>query len=133
VLESVALIDQGRAPRIVQDDSRASYEPLCRDEHAAIDWRKPATAVHNLIRGCDPQPGAYTAVGDERLRLYESRRVDGQGAPGTVLAIGPEGITIATGDGAVRTGKARVEGTREKVAAADAAGALGIGVGARVG
>jgi methionyl-tRNA formyltransferase len=133
VLESVALIAAGRAPRLVQDEAEASYEPLCRDVHAAIDWTKPAATVHDLIRGCDPQPGAFTAVGEQRLRLYESRRVDGQGAPGTVLALGPDGMTIATAPGAVRVGKARVDGTRDKLAAADAAAPLGLGVGSRFG
>ncbi len=133
VLESVALIDAGRAPRVVQDETRASYEPLCRDPHGAIDWTKPAQRVHDLIRGCDPQPGAYTSVGEKRLRLYESRRAEGKGAPGTVLALGTDGMTVATGDGAVRAGKARVDGTREKVAAAEAAATLGITVGSSLG
>jgi methionyl-tRNA formyltransferase len=133
VLESVTLIDAGRAPRLVQDERLASYEPLCRDVHAAIDWGKPAQAVHNLIRGCDPQPGAHTAAGSGRLRLYESRRADGNGAPGTILALGPEGLTVATGDGAVRAGKARVDGMRDKVPAAEAAAVLGLGVGGRLG
>ena len=110
VLESVALIDAGRAPRVTQDESRASYEPLCRDAHAAIEWTQPARRVHDLIRGCDPQPGAHTPVGDKRLRLYESRRVEGQGAPGTVLALAVDGMTIATAEGAVRVAKARVDG-----------------------
>ncbi|MEO6025512.1 MAG: methionyl-tRNA formyltransferase [Candidatus Binatia bacterium] len=133
VLESVALIDAGQAPRIVQDESQASYEPLCRDAHAAVDWTKPAQRVHDLIRGCDPQPGAYTAVGEKRLRLYDSRRVDGTGAPGTVLAIAADGITIATGSDAIRAGKARIDGTKEKLAAADLASTLGITVGSRLG
>jgi methionyl-tRNA formyltransferase len=133
VLESVALIDAGRAPRVTQDESRASYEPLCRDAHAAIEWTQPARRVHDLIRGCDPQPGAHTPVGDKRLRLYESRRVEGRGAPGTVLALAVDGMTIATAEGAVRVAKARVDGTRDKLAAADAAAALGITVGARLG
>jgi methionyl-tRNA formyltransferase len=133
VLESVKLIDEGRAPHEVQDESRASYEPLCRDQHAAIDWTKPAQTVHNLIRGCDPQPGAYTTTGDKRLRLYESRRADGTGAPGTVLAIGTDGITIATSDGAIRAGKARIDGTKEKVPAPDAAATLALTVGSRLG
>lgn len=132
VLESVALIDAGRAPRVMQDESRASYEPLCRDVHAAIDWSKPAQTVHNLIRGCDPQPGAHTTVGDKRLRLYESRRAAGSGKPGTILAIGPDGLTIATGDGAVRAGKARIDGTRDKLPAAEVAATLGLTVGKRL-
>ena len=133
VIDSVALIDAGRAPRLVQDERLASYEPLCRDIHAAIDWQKPAQKVHDLIRGCDPQPGAHTPAGQGRLRLYESRRVEGSDAPGTILALGSDGLTIATGVGAVRAGKARVDGTRDKVPAAEAAAALGLTVGSRLG
>lgn len=133
VLESVALIDQGKAPRLVQDESRASYEPLCRDAHAAIDWTTSTQKVHDLIRGCDPQPGAYATAGEKCVRFYESRRAEGKGAPGTVLAIAADGITIATGDGAIRAGKARIDGTKNKRAAADVASTLGLSVGSRLG
>ena len=134
VVDAVALIREGRAPRIPQDESRASYDPLCRDEHAAVDWARPAAEVHNLIRGCDPQPGAHTVWRDARLRLYESRRVPGKAgaAPGTVFAIGGEGITVACGDGgAVRCARARDGGT--KAAAAGLAHTIGLEPGARLG
>ena len=129
VLDAVALVREDRAPRVPQDESRATYDPLCRDEHAAIDWSRPAAAVHDLIRGCDPQPGAHTAWRGARLRLYEPRRVAGRSgaAPGTVLAIDADGITVAAGDGAVRAARARDGGA--KAAAADVARALGIGPG----
>ncbi|MEB2285385.1 MAG: hypothetical protein B6D46_00955 [Polyangiaceae bacterium UTPRO1] len=133
VLESVALIDAGRAPRLPQDEALASYEPLCRDQHAGIDWTKPAPRVHDLIRGCDPQPGAHTSAGGKRLRFYESRRAAGEGIPGTILALAPDGVTIATGGGAVRVGKARIDGAPEKLPAAEVAAALGLGVGSRLG
>ena len=77
VLDSVELIAAGKAPRVPQDESRASYDPLCRDEHAAIDWSRPVREVYNLIRGCDPQPGAYTWFRGEKLRLYDCRAVPG--------------------------------------------------------
>ena len=66
-LEAVALVRAGEAPRLEQDEARATYDPLCRDEHAAIDWTGPAATVHDLIRGCDPQPGAHTTAGGARL------------------------------------------------------------------
>ncbi len=135
VLESVALIDAGRAPREVQDETRATYEPLCRDAHARIDWSRPATTLHDLIRGCDPQPGAYTFVGTSRVRLYESRRVDGGAAtspPGTILAMETSGVLVATGGGVVRFAKARIDGTREKCSAREILTALGVGVGDRL-
>ena len=134
VVDAVALIREGRAPRIAQDESEASYDPLCRDEHAAVDWGRPAAAVHDLIRGCDPQPGAHTRWRDGRVRLYEPKRVPGTAgaAPGTVLAIGPEGATVACGDGgAVRWARGRDGGT--KAAAAELARAIGLEPGARLG
>jgi methionyl-tRNA formyltransferase len=135
-LASVAAIADGTAPRIVQDESRATYEPLCRDPHAGIDWSRPASVVHNLIRGCDPQPGAHTPAGTGRLRLYESRRQpsgSAGAAPGTIVALDGGAVVVAAADGVVRVGKARVDGTREKTAASDATSAVGLRVGDRLG
>ncbi len=131
VLDSVELIAAGRAPRLPQDEAAATYDPLLTDAHAAIDWGHGAAAVHNLIRGCDPQPGAHTAWRGGRLRLFEPRRVPGAGAPGAVLAVDAGGMTVATADGAVRCGRARGDGP--KAAAAEVAVALGIAPGARLG
>src|SRR3989449_63880 len=134
VLDAVALVREGRAPRVPQDESRASYDPLCRDEHARIDWSRPAAEVHNLIRGCDPQPGAHTVWRGARLRLYEPRRVVGTAGavPGTVLALGPEGLVVACGGGgAVRCTRARDGGT--KAAAAEVAQTIGLPAGSRLG
>jgi methionyl-tRNA formyltransferase len=130
-LDAVALVRDGRAPRVVQDEAQATYDPLCRDEHAAIDWTRSAATVHDLIRGCDPQPGAYTTVAGARLRLYEPHRVPGDGAPGTVLAVDGDGITIAAAGGAVRCARARDGGA--KAAAAEVAQKLGLGAGVRLG
>jgi methionyl-tRNA formyltransferase len=131
VLDAVALVREGGAPRLLQDESQASYQPLCRDEHSAIDWTCAAPTVHNLIRGCDPQPGAYTSWQGTRLRLYEPHRVDGEAPPGTVVAVGEGKITIAAAGGLVRCARARDGGT--KAPAADVARALGLGPGARLG
>src|SRR5213594_1197903 len=118
VVDAVALIREGRAPRVPQDESRASYDPLCRDEHAAIDWGRPAAEVHDLIRGCDPQPGAHTVWRGAPLRLYEPRRVEApaRAAPGTVLAIGNDGLTVAARDGAIRCPRARNGGVKATAA-----------------
>jgi methionyl-tRNA formyltransferase len=134
VLDAVALVRAGTAPRIPQDETQATYDPLCRDEHAQILWDAPTTRVHNLIRGCDPQPGAHTRWRGKMLRLFDSRRASaprGGAAPGTVLAVDAAGITVATADGAVTCGRARGDGP--KAAAAEVARALGIEPGARLG
>ena len=130
-VDAVGLVREGRAPRVQQDEALATYDPLLTDAHAAIDWSRPVATVHDLIRGCDPQPGAHTSFGGTRLRLYDPHRVDGAGVPGTVVAVDAAGITIAAQGGAVRCARARDGGA--KAAAAEVARALGIAAGARLG
>jgi methionyl-tRNA formyltransferase len=131
-IESVEMLLAGTARGVPQDTSKASYEPLCRDEHAGVDWAKPARVVHNLVRGCDPSPGAHCRAGGKRVRLYGSR-IGGRAAgkpPGTVIAVGEKGIEVATGDGSVCFAKLSIGGP--KVAAAQAAGEIGVCAGDRL-
>ena len=132
VIDAVKLIAGGSPPRIVQDESRATYDPLCRDEHAAIDWQRPVADIYNLIRGCDPQPGAFVRCGGEVVRCHDARRADAtSGSPGSIAAIGPNGVTIAAPGGAIRIGRLRVGA--KKLPAAEAAAQLGLKVADRFG
>jgi len=131
VLESVDLIAAARAPRIEQDESRATYDPLCRDEHAQVNWSLPVDEVYNLIRGCDPQPGAFAMRGPNKIRLYDARKVDLTGiAPGVLADIGEAGMVIGAAGGAIRIGRVRANG--KKVTAAAAAAVVGLTVGERL-
>jgi methionyl-tRNA formyltransferase len=118
MVEAVDLIKSGNAPAIAQDESKASYEPPCRDEHARVDFAKPAREVCNLIRGCDPQPGAFATAGDKRIRLYEaSFSATGPDAqPGTIVAIDAEGMKIALAGGTIAVKRARIDPNPKKVA-----------------
>src|SRR5262249_16605164 len=109
ISEAVALIAGGHPPRVVQDESKATYDPPCRDEHAVIDWSRPAPEVYNLVRGCDPQPGAHTAWRDKRLRIFECRleRGDGRGAPGELIDLGGEDVKVALAGGTLIVKKIR--------------------------
>jgi methionyl-tRNA formyltransferase len=98
IAESVRLVREGKAPRLVQDEWLATYERPCRDEEAKLDWNRPAGETYNLIRGCNPQPGAWTTREDEVLKVFECERVDGSpegGKPGQVLAIDDQGVILA--------------------------------------
>jgi methionyl-tRNA formyltransferase len=119
IAEAVDLIKAGQAPRIVQDERLATYEPLCNDKVAQIDWARPAEEVYNLIRGCDPQPGAYTLFGGKKVRLFDVRRTElpAGAAPGEVTAVAAEGFTVAAADGAIRVGKVRGEAGKQEAAA----------------
>jgi len=131
VLESVERIAAGTAPRIPQDEASASYDPLCRDEHAQVDWLRPVEEVYNLIRGCDPQPGAYVVRDGAKIRFFDTRRADRTDvAPGVIGEISDAGMVIGGTGGAVRVGRVRL-GER-KIAASEAVRELGLSVGARL-
>ena len=73
MLELVDLVKAGKAPRIKQDHSKATYEGRCGPDNARIDWGKPWKQIHNLIRGCNPAPGAWTNLGGQKLQIFESK------------------------------------------------------------
>jgi methionyl-tRNA formyltransferase len=131
--EAVDLIKAGNAPRIVQDESKASYEPPCDDEHAKIDWSKPAYEIHNLIRGCDPQPGAHTTWQGKMVRVFDARLQQNanSAAAGQVTGIGGEDITIALNGGTLTVKRMRGEGG--KISAAEFAKQVDLKVGDRLG
>jgi len=118
MIEAVDLIKSGKAPAIVQDESKATYEPPCRDEHAKVDFAKPAREVFNLIRGCDPQPGAFANFGDKRLRLYEVALSTNnlEDERGTIVTIDSDGMKIALGGGTITVKRVRIDPNPKKVA-----------------
>lgn len=130
VLEAIDLVAAGKAPRLVQEEALASYDPLCRDEHAEIDWTHPARQVFNLIRGCDPQPGAYTPFAGDKLRLYEPSLLDGRFEAGVIAEVSDDGIVIGAGGGGVRV--RRVRFGDKKQAAVEFAAARGLRAGAKI-
>ncbi len=133
-VDAVALVREGRAPRTPQDDAHATYDPLLTDAHAEIDWSRPAAALHDLIRGCDPSPGAHTRWRDRPLRLFEPKRTDasaGGSPPGTVLALDADGIVVAAGQRAVRCKRLRADA--QKASATEIAPTIGLTRGARLG
>jgi methionyl-tRNA formyltransferase len=69
LVESVALVEAGNAPKMPQDEAGATYEKPAEGRLARIDWRRPLAEVYNLIRGCDPSPGAWTRWDDKSLRV----------------------------------------------------------------
>jgi methionyl-tRNA formyltransferase len=134
MIEAVDLIKTGNAPAIVQDESKATYEPPCRDEHAKIDFAKSARDVFNLIRGCDPQPGAFANLGDKRIRLYEASFSGDHvsGDKGKIVAIDPAGMKIALDGGSITVKRARIDPNPKKATPGELAASGEISVGAQL-
>ncbi len=111
LVESVDQVATGNAPRIVQDENHATYEGWCGSQDARVDWSQNAGRVHNLIRGCDPQPGAWTTLNDEKISLFgstEASRDNMPVDPGTILSIDETGVTVSTDVGSVKIKRVRV-------------------------
>jgi methionyl-tRNA formyltransferase len=125
MIEALDLIAAGRAPSIVQDDSLATYEPPCRDEHAKVDFTKPAREVYNLVRGCDPQPGAHANLGERVLRLYDAGfdRTPARAPAGTIESIDAEAMRIALDGATLLIKRARFDPNPKKLAPAELAAA----------
>jgi methionyl-tRNA formyltransferase len=133
-VEAVELIKQRKAPRIPQDDSKATYEPPCDDRVAAVDFEKPITAIYNFIRGCDPQPGAYITVRGKKVRLYDARI---QSSPtekrtGEIISFSEGGVQIALKGGIIRVSKLKVD-KGEKIGPKEFAQIFDLKVGDRLG
>ena len=134
IMEAVDLIKKGKAPRIPQDESKATYEPPCDDRVASVNFAKPVSEIYNLIRGCDPQPGAYTTFKEKRIRFYDARKralQAGEGA-GEIAAIEKEGLEIALQGGIIIVGKLKVD-KGEKIGPIEFAQSIGLKVGDRLG
>jgi methionyl-tRNA formyltransferase len=134
IAEAVDLIKSGNAPKIPQDDSLATYEPPCDDAVAAIDWSNSASDVYNLVRGCDPQPGAYLIFKGDKVRLYKVRLLasNQEQRPGKILDIGNGEIMVALNGGALGIGKIK-DSSGPKIDADEFAKKMGLKVGMQFG
>jgi len=133
MMESVDLVREGRAPKILQDDDKATYESWCRKGDVEVDWSKPVRDVYNLIRGANPRPGAWTTIDGREVEVLDCERVDGDpGAPpGQVVEVDGERLVVAADGGAIAVRVVRADG--DKVAAGEFARTAGVEPGAVLG
>ena len=102
IVEALELAGCGGLHRTPQPAQGVSYAHKVDKAEAAIDWREPAMAIERRLRAFDPFPGASATLDDTTLKCWRGRVVAGSGAPGSVLAVGAEGITVACGQGALQ-------------------------------
>lgn len=95
-------------PATPQAEEGVTYAQKIDKAEARIDWIQTASQIDRQIRALSPFPGAWTMLGTERIKLLQSRVVQGSGQPGEVLS----GFTIACGEGAVEIITAQREGKR---------------------
>jgi methionyl-tRNA formyltransferase len=123
LVESVRLVREGNAPRIIQDESRMTYEPPADDANSAIAWTRPAREVYDLIRGSNPSPGAHAMLRGVQVRIFDARMTPGEpaAAPGTILASEEDRIDIALLGGVLHAHRLQLASRKKLPAAAFAA------------
>jgi methionyl-tRNA formyltransferase len=137
MLESVDLVKAGKAPRIKQDESQASYEGRCTADNARIDWGKPWRQIHNLIRGCSPAPGAWTMLDGKVLQIFESKPLPARdpkgigGKLGEIVEVDADGFTAVCADGRIKVLRVK-PADGPKVAAGEFAAQVKLAVGAKL-
>ena len=124
MLEAADLVVSSKSKEIPQDESKASYEGWFREAEARIHWANHVDVIHNLIRGADPAPGAWTTVNGTKLQLFDSRkelvRTFGavKGKIGEVVEAAEGRMVITAQGGRIHAGKAKL-GDGKKVTAGD--------------
>ena len=134
MLEAADLVVAGKHNELVQDESQASYEGWCRAAEAKIHWNNHVDYIHNLIRGCDPAPGAWTTLAGKKVQLFGSRkhltRTFGavKGKPGEIATVTESALFVTAQGGQIEVAKLKHEDGK-KISAADFAALHGLTVG----
>jgi len=74
MLEAADLVMAGKHKEVVQDEAKATYEGWCRKAEAKISWASHVDFVYNLVRGCNPAPGAWTTLDGKELQIFDARK-----------------------------------------------------------
>jgi methionyl-tRNA formyltransferase len=131
LLQAADLVIAGRATEWTQDESQATYEGFVREAESKINWANHVDFVYDLIRGCNPAPGAWTTLkrddSEEKLYLFDAKKIM---APtfaavrgkklGEVVSAGPEGLRIHAQGGFIEVSRVRLgDGAKVKTSEVD--------------
>jgi methionyl-tRNA formyltransferase len=107
-VEAVNLIDTNNYSRIVQDEKKATYESWCKKSNSKIDWNKSGQEIYNLIRGCNPQPGAWANFRKSQYSFYDTNfeiKKNIKFLPGQIILINKDEILISVIGGVLKVSR----------------------------
>jgi len=138
MLEAADLVAAGKHRERVQDESQASYEGWCRRAEARINWASHVDFVYNLVRGCNPAPGAWTTLEGKELQIFDARkhpvRTFGavKGKIGEIVELSDKSFQVSAQGGRIEVLRAKL-GDGKKLAAAELLSSGAIKAGAILG
>jgi methionyl-tRNA formyltransferase len=119
LLQAADLVVAGRHTETMQDESQASYEGWFRAEESRINWANHVDQVYNLIRACNPAPGAWCELGGVKVQLFDCRKhpvrrfAEVRGKPGDIVHIGAHSLTINAQGGTIEVLRLKPEGGKK--------------------
>jgi len=138
MLEAADLVVAGKHKEVAQDESKASYEGWFRANESKVSWNNHVDFIHDLVRGADPAPGAWTTIGGKKLQLFGSKkhlvRTFGavKGKIGEITAITDAGMRVTAQGGQIEISKVKAEDTK-KISAQEWSKGAGVGTGTILG
>ena len=124
MLEAADLVFAGKHRELTQDEAQASYEGWCRKAEARINWANHVDFVYNLIRGCNPAPGAWTTLAGTELQIFDARKIPVRtfgavrGKIGEIVEAGKDSFQVTAQGGRIEVLRAKL-GDGKKVGAGE--------------
>jgi methionyl-tRNA formyltransferase len=117
LLKVIRDLERGQISKKPQDEAEVTFAQKIELEDCQIDWSLPASRVHNLVRGVNPYPGAWTFVNVrqevKRMKIFSTRVTEHLGGnPGQILGLSKEGLTVACGEQALQLLEVQLEGKK---------------------
>jgi methionyl-tRNA formyltransferase len=119
VLETVRLIESGKATPLPQNDVLASPAPKIFKETCRIEWDRPSELVRNFVRGLSPYPAAWTLLDGRSMKVFRLHTTDHSGRnaePGTISIVEGREMLVRTSDGWLEILELQMEGKKRMTA-----------------
>lgn len=113
--DTLRQIADGTVSRQPQNDAEATYARMLDRDIERIDWHQPASAIHNLVRGLNPWPGAYCRLQNKSLKIWQTKvydEIEPCALPGRIVQLTKEGFVVETGKGTIEILEVQPESKR---------------------
>ena len=114
LIETLKQIEKGTAPRIPQNHEEFTYAPMMNKALGEINWSKSAREIHNLVRGVNPWPSAYTTYEGSTMKVWKTEVLNetSDKESGTILKVDKDGIRVSTKDNVVLVKEIQMPGKK---------------------
>jgi methionyl-tRNA formyltransferase len=131
LLEAADQVVAGTATEFAQDEANATYEGWVREAESRLNWANHIDITYNIIRGCNPAPGAWTTVNGEKLQIFDAKKITARifsavrgKKLGQVVEVGAKSMTVHGAGGFIEVLRCK-RGDGKKVAGNEAGIAVG--------